>query len=310
MRTRAVATMMCEPIVNHLKPWIRTRSTVFVLGIFSIVACGPTWADDPAADKPSDPPAARKGGPRAEPTEARLSAALRPAAISELLERDPMAVIRAGREFYETQVRDYTCTFVKQERLKGRLGKVERIEVRFRKKPFSVFFVWKENANKVRRALYIDRPDYVDKKGRKLARVEPNGAIARLFVRDIKLPLHSKRSREVSRRSLDDFGFGALFRMLEEYNTAAAEKGVLRFRFVGTGQIDGRPTYVFERYLPYQGEDGPWPDAKMVLHLDQQWLLPVAVYSYADAKGTKLLGSYVFEDVKLNVGLTDRDFEF
>lgn len=308
MRTRTIAAKMCEPIV--IKPDLRIRTRgVALLGILTTALCLAA-ADDPARQRAPDTPAAQTGGPRAEPAEARLSAAVRPAAVRELLERDPMAVVRAGREFYETQVRDYTCTFVKQERIKDKLGKVERIEVRCRRQPFSVFFVWKENANKVRRALYIDRPDYVDKKGRKLARIEPNGAIARLFVRDIKLPLHSKRSREVSRRSLDDFGFGALFRMLDEYNSAAAEKGVLRFGFVGTGQIDGRPTYVFERYLPYTGEDGPWPDAKMILHLDQQWLLPVAVYSYADAKGTKLLGSYVFENVKLNVGLTDRDFQF
>ena len=309
MRTRAIASDMCEPDVSQPDLRIPARGTVALLTILTSLLSFAA-ADDPSRPESPDATPARTGGPRAEPAEARLSAAVRPAAVRELLERDPMAVVRAGREFYETQVRDYTCTFVKQERIRGRLGKVERIEVRFRKRPFSVFFVWKENANKVRRALYIDRPDYVDSKGRKLARVEPNGAIARLFVRDIKLPLHSKRSREVSRRSLDDFGFGAFFRMLEEYNGAAAEKGVLRFSFVGTGQIDGRPTYVFERYLPYTGEDGPWPDAKMIMHLDQQWLLPVAVYSYADAKGTKLLGSYVFEDVKLNVGLTDRDFQF
>ena len=57
----------------------------------------------------------------------------------------------------------------------------------------------------------------------------------------------------------------------------AAEQGVLNIRYAGTGVIDGRPTFVIVRDLPYSGPRGPYPDARMVLHLDQEWLLPVAV---------------------------------
>ena len=48
----------------------------------------------------------------------------------------------------------------------------------------------------------------------------------------------------------------------------------------------------------------------MVLHLDQEWLLPTAVYCYADHEGKELLGSYVFTNVRLNTGLGDADFKF
>jgi hypothetical protein len=62
--------------------------------------------------------------------------------------------------------------------------------------------------------------------------------------------------------------------------------------------------------LPYDGPEGTYPDARMVLHLDQEWLLPTAVYSYADHEGKDLLGSYVFTKVRLNPGLTDDAFKF
>ncbi len=78
----------------------------------------------------------------------------------------------------------------------------------------------------------------------------------------------------------------------------------------GEGAIDGRPTYVLIRHLPYDGPNGTYPDALMVLHLDQEWLLPTAVYCYADREGKELLGSYVFTNVRLNTGLGDEAFEF
>jgi hypothetical protein len=158
--------------------------------------------------------------------------------------------------------------------------------------------------------LFKDSADFVNKKGEKVARVEPAGALIRLIVSDVLMPIHGKRARQSSRRSIDDFGFPSTFRLLDHYNQLGAEHGVLDLRFDGEGEIDGRPTYKLVRYLPYQGPDGTWPDAKMVMHIDQEWLLPTAVYSYADRAGTTLLGSYVHTQVELNPGLDDNAFEF
>lgn len=238
------------------------------------------------------------------------ASAAEPAATAALVRTDPAEVARLGRARYAATIRDYTCVFLKQERLGGKLGKREEIEVRFRENPKSIYMFWRRNTGDVRRSLMIDNNDFVDKKGRKVARVEPNGAIVRLFCRDIKIPIHGKRARAASRRSMDNFGFAATFDLLDEYNTRANRNGELDFRYAGEGVVDGRPTYKLVRYLPYTGEGGQYPDALMVLHLDQEWLLPTAVYSYADHAGKKLLGSYVFTKVKLNVGLSDADFQF
>ena len=230
--------------------------------------------------------------------------------LAELVRVDPWAVARIGQERYEREIRDYTCVFVKQERIDGKLHPAEEIQVRFRNAPKSVYMIWLKNADQAKRVLFEDSAAFVNKQGEKVARVEPAGALIRLVVSDILMPIHGKRAHQSSRRSIDDFGFYTTLKLLNHYNQLGKDQGVLDLRYEGEGVIDGRPTYKIVRYLPYSGPEGPWPDAKMVMHLDQQWLLPTAVYSYADPEGTKLLGSYVHTKVNLNPGLGPDAFEF
>jgi hypothetical protein len=230
--------------------------------------------------------------------------------LVELAKRDPMALVQMGLDRYERTIDAYRCTFLKQERLKGELTPVQQIEVRYREAPHTVYMLWQANADGARRAMYVDDASFVDKKGRKLARIEPNGAVARLFVKDLMLPVDGKEAQKASRRAITDFGFRSTLNLLETYNAAAAERGVLDLRYVGTGEIAGRPTFVIVRDLPYETDPEAFPDARMVLHLDQEWLLPVAVYSYADHEQEELLGSYVYTDVEFNPDFSDEAFTF
>jgi hypothetical protein len=230
--------------------------------------------------------------------------------LESLARTDPWALARLGRERYQREIRDYTCVFLKQERIGGKLRELEEIEVRFREDPKTVYMLWKRNANQAKRVLFKDAPEFVNKEGEKLARVEPAGALIRLVVSDVLMPIHGKRAHQSSRRSIDDFGVRSTLDLLDHYNQLGADRGVLDLRYDGEGEVDGRATYKIVRFLPYDGPNGIWPDAKMVMHIDQEWLLPTAVYSYADREGTKLLGSYVHTKVKLNPGLDAQAFEF
>jgi hypothetical protein len=230
--------------------------------------------------------------------------------LAELAERDPVALVRRARERFEREVKSYRCVLVKQERIDDELTEVEQVEVRVRRDPLAIYMLWQQNANEVKRALFKTDPEYTDADGNRLARIEPAGAIVRLFVTDIFMPIHGERARKASRRSIDECGFGPTFALMERYTTLAQKNGDLELNYSGTARVDGRPTFVIERYLPYTGEDGPYPDAKLVLHLDQGWLLPVAVETYADREGKKLLGRYVFTKVELNPKFTERDFTF
>lgn len=227
-----------------------------------------------------------------------------------LAKTDPWALARLGHDRCDREIRGYTCVFLKQERIGEKLRDVEEIEVRFRNEPTTVYMIWRKNADQAKRALFKDTPEFVNERGEKVARVEPAGALIRLVVADILMPIHGKRARQSSRRSIDEFGFRSTFDLLERYNQLGLDQGVLELHYEGEGKVDGRPTYKIVRYLPYKGPGGIWPDAKMVMHIDQEWLLPTAVYSYADRAGTILLGSYVHTQVKLNPGLAAKAFEF
>ncbi len=240
----------------------------------------------------------------------QVDAKLAAAAVVSKPETDPNTLIRLGRERYHKDVREYRCVLVKQERIEGELTDVQEVEVRFRESPRSIYMLWLKNAGQARRALFIDDPQFKDSQGRKLARVEPAGAVVRLFVADLYMPIDGPEARKASRRTIDECGFGATFDILDRYNAIAGQRGDLDLRYAGVGQVDGRPTHVIVRELPYEGPGGDYPDARMVLHLDQEWMLPVAVYSYADTEEKTLLGSYVFTHVELNPSLGEDAFKF
>lgn len=232
------------------------------------------------------------------------------ARLTEFARRDPRGLVRLARERCQRETGDFSCLFVKQERINGKLKEVEEIDARYRADPLSVFMTWRRGAGQAQRALFIDRREFVDGDGQRLARVEPAGALVRLVVSDVLVPIHDARAREASRRAIDEFGFRSTFELLERVNDLAAARNELDFQYAGEGAVDGRATVILVRHLPYTGAGGPYPDAKLVLHLDQEWLLPTAVYSYTDPEGQELLGSYVFTQVRLNPGLGEDDFRF
>jgi Protein of unknown function (DUF1571) len=281
-------------------------------GLIALAALA-AWASaaTQAAQPPVSPEAEKVVAVRAmallEPKPAPL---LTKSALIEIAETRPLDLWKVGLDRYDHEVRDYACVFTKQERIAGKLKPAEEIAVRFRREPHSVYMTWQKNEDQVKRALFIDRSDFVNSSGEKVAKVEPAGVLIRLIVSETTIPIHGKSAREASRRTIDEFGFKSTLTLLEHYNTLGQKNGELDFRYEGEDQIDGRPTFRFVRYLPFEKRPTVYPDAKMIIHLDQEWLLPTAVYSYADHAGTQLLASYVYSKLRMNPGLTEQDFRF
>ncbi|RKY26435.1 MAG: hypothetical protein DRP83_04295, partial [Planctomycetota bacterium] len=66
--------------------------------------------------------------------------------IRNLAETDHLALLKMGlAQFQQRGIPSYTCTFVKRERIRGKLGKEQHIDVKFREKPFSVAMKWTKN---------------------------------------------------------------------------------------------------------------------------------------------------------------------
>lgn len=228
---------------------------------------------------------------------------------TDIARRDPAAFFELARAKYHESVSAYRATLTKQERVQGELTEVQEVELRYRGEPLSIYMLWKKNPDTARRALYMNTPDFEDEDGQKLARVEPNG-LPRLLVSDIMIQTRGPQAAKSSRHSIEDAGFASFFRMLQTYNAKARAAGTLKLEYAGQGDVDGRETIVIVRELPYTGPDGSYPDARLVMHFDQETLLPIAVYSYADHQEQKLLGRYIYTDIDLNPEFDENAFTF
>lgn len=249
------------------------------------------------------------GAGPAEPRPAGPAAGM---SAAEFAASDPIGFARWARQQFEQNIGDYMCTFSKQEMVNGKMTQLQKIELRYRKNPESIYLIWLENAGDAKRALYIpSNPEYREKDGTRLAKVEPAGAIARMLVSDIMIEIDGSHAKKASRRTIADCGFAGTYRLLEEYNATAERNGELDFRFIGPATVAGRKTFRFERFIPEHKVDGKtYVDARMILHIDQELFVPVAVYSFADHEGKKLLGQYLFSDINVKPNFKPQDFQF
>ena len=225
--------------------------------------------------------------------------------LEEMAARDPVAFLEMALDRYDRSVRDYTCTFTKQELVCGRLTARQVMEVHYRENPFSVRMKWVQNPDKCSRVLYV--ADRWVKNGEQFAVIEP-GVIAKLFVPFVMRPIHGEDARKSSRRTIDQFGLRNSMALTLKYCKLARQQNILDFTYKGNGKVADRDTMIFERHLPFNGDESLWPDRVLVVHLDKELLVPALCTAYADDAKTQLLGEYQITDIRLNQNLPESTF--
>ncbi len=233
--------------------------------------------------------------------------------FEKLLRDDPFAGLVESRDRLIRDARDYTCTFVKQERIDGAITEEQEANIKFRAEPFSVVMDFTRNAGLANRVVYVKgkwRDESADEGLRELAVCQPGKGLS-MFVKSIKQPIHGLLARKTSRRAIDEFGFRRALDLLIEYSQKAKDAGELELTFVGKTRFDGRDVWLVRRTLPYTGPGGAYPDRVANIYVDCERLVPVAVYTYSDSAESpdQLLGKYEYRNVRFNVGLTDADFD-
>jgi hypothetical protein len=246
----------------------------------------------------------------ADPDEsAPEESATRASRVQYLLDYAQEAYDRMSRE-----VDDYTCIVVKRERVDGRLGGYQfmQAKVRHAKRvgdeltvPFSVYlhFLAPEKI-KGREVLYVEN----QRAGDLIARRGGRGGSPNMTVQLIP---SSPLAMEGNRYPITEFGFlnltGLLIDVLEEelrYNDAEVKI------FPNTKVYD-RPCTHFRLTHHTRRPDLRYHMAE--LSVDDELRVPVYFRSFdwpaEDGKPPRLLEEYAYREVKLNVGLTDRDFD-
>ena len=194
------------------------------------------------------------------------------------------------------KVDNYTAIFHKQERVNGKLNEEGTIFIKF-KKPFKIYFKWMNEPPDNREALYV-----YGENGNRI-RFHQDCKIGKVKLNlDPTGPLAMKGNRH----PITHLGFEYILENIKKDLSRAISAGEYRLHDHGEEVIYGRRTKVIEAIFPDNQSEGYYCHT-IVLNLDIENKLPirVRVFDWDD----KLVEMYGYEDLKLNPGLTDSDFD-
>lgn len=227
--------------------------------------------------------------------------------IDRLAREDHIALLELCVDNYDRQYRDYTCTLVKQEVIRGTRKGEQWMAVKFMEKPFSVAMKWLPKTPEGH-SLYVpvgDRVLYVEGKHNDQMLVRPSNGILRALVGTQKRPPDGKDAMKNTLRPVNLFGFNRSMKSLLNVYREAKKHGHLKQAFGGYKKVAGREAVVLVRYLPPEND---YPAYRTEIFIDVQMLVPVAVFGYGWDGDREPITRYIYKDIRFNVGLTDEDF--
>lgn len=218
------------------------------------------------------------------------------AAIEKMAKTDHVALLEYCLKHYNATYKDYTCTLIKQERIRGTLGAEQWVQVKFLEKPFSVSMCWTKNAP------IGDRVVYVEGKYNNQMLVRPRGLVAKIVGTVLRDPDGAEAMKNTL-RPVNMFGFHRGIQSLIDVYQEARKAGDSKETFGDYVQVNGRKTIVLVRQLPPKGD---YPANVTKTYIDLEYLVPIMI------EGTDwdndLLCRYRYQDVKFNVGLNSDAF--
>jgi hypothetical protein len=209
---------------------------------------------------------------------------------------DLLRLIERAERRYET-IRDYTSLMTSVERLGDVLEPEKRVLLKFQR-PFKVYMRWLAGPGAGREGLYV-----AGAHDGKFIVAEAEG-LAR-FVAAALVP-DDPRVLEKSRHPVTDVGIGRLLEIVGENARRGAREQVLRVVDRGVAEVEGRRVHQVEGILPRDPAAGYY-GYRVILAFAEEHGLPIRVVVY-DA-GDRLVEDYTYLQLRLNPGLTDRDFD-
>lgn len=214
-------------------------------------------------------------------------------------EADPLGAMLAEAKAAYAKLRDYTCTYTRQERVGGVLGAEQVAELKVRVKPAGVAVRWaRPDAVAGQEAVYT-----ANKPGKVKVRAKAGGSFQTLNVDDPK-------ALDGSRHPVTEVGVGPTIDRLAAI--AAREKGLNNpvEVFPSPYTFAGRPVTRYEVFTrrPHAHRYAH----RVLVYVDHGTKLPVRFEAYDAPKAGRTEGdlreAYSYTDLKANVGLGDSAF--
>jgi outer membrane lipoprotein-sorting protein len=207
---------------------------------------------------------------------------------------DPENWIKGMEKAY-SKIDHYTAIFHKQERIKDNLNQEETIFIKF-KKPFKVYMKWIKDPYKGRELLYVD--GWNDNQ-----MMVHEGGIMNLLT--VSLNPKGSMAMKGNRHPITESGLGKLIKLIGENVSRGIRNDEFALREEGEEVVYGRLTHKLELIFPKDTAKGYYA-FRGIVNLDVKSKVPLKVQIYD--WNNILIESYGYEDLKINPGLTDVDF--
>lgn len=206
---------------------------------------------------------------------------------------DPGQMISDAIRSYD-QVKDYTCLFYKKELVNDKYIEQKNIIVKHRK-PLSFYLKWTEGDEKGTEVIYVQ--------GRNENKLKAHsGGLLKWLT--VSLDPSGSTAMKNNRHSVLDAHIGKVIEICDRNYKLAKQLGVGTFELCEEKMIDGRPEICMKATFP---DDRRFYGAINYIYVDKEYKFPVAVEIYGWSN--ELLEKYEYTHIKLNVGLTDKDFD-
>jgi hypothetical protein len=244
---------------------------------------------------PNPPPATQQ-----PPQEIQPAQAARPGGENPL--DYPLRLITESRKRYQ-QVRDYTCTMIKQERVNGQLQPENVMTLSVRTQPFSVNILWHAPKQFVKQEVC-----YVA--GRNQGKMRAHSAGILGAVGFVTVDVNDPRATQYSRHNITEAGIGNL---IEQHARYWEKERQINKTQVRLGEYEYNKRRCIRIETIHTARDASFYSYRGVLYLDKETLMPVRSESYdwprqGGTPGGELLEVFSYVDMRFNVGLDDRMF--
>ncbi|HLA83571.1 MAG TPA: DUF1571 domain-containing protein [Thermoguttaceae bacterium] len=238
-------------------------------------------------------------------------------AAAEPAEHPLVPLIRFAEQRLQTldnDIRDYTCTLVKRERIDGQLRDYEQLSVKLRHEqvrqdrvvtPFAVFLRFLAPAEvKGREVVYV--------RGRNKDKVIVWRGGPKLAYVTTAVSPDSDLALRFAHYPISEIGMKNLTERLIQMGKQELAHNECEVVYVDGAKINGRPCMMVQLTHSVRRPHFRYYMARVFI--DDELKLPMcyASYDWPTAKGEAppLIEEYTYLDVKLNVGLSDYDFDY
>ncbi|MGC3970712.1 MAG: DUF1571 domain-containing protein [Pirellulales bacterium] len=201
-------------------------------------------------------------------------------------------------------LRDYTCTFKKREAVDGKLGEQQTMFVKSRPQPLSVYMYFLDQDVKGQEAIYVD--------GRNNGHIvaHPVG-FKQTLVGTLSLAPNDPQAMEGNRYPITNFGIVNLTHRYLQGIQTDMQFNECEVKVIPGARVNERSCTCIQVVHAQQRREFRY--AMTRLYIDDELNLPIRYEGYEFPRrggdAPLLAEEYTYSNLKINVGLTDVDFD-